>query len=294
MELSQVRAFLAVAEELHFRRAAERLHMAQPPLTRAIQQLEKDLGGRLFDRSTRSVRLTAAGAALVEPARRVLESVRDAEAAVHAARLGESGRVRVVYAGLSTYPLIARWARQVRQHRPGIHLDLSSQNFGQPAMDKLLDGETDVALGRWDLVPAGVAVRVVLPDSLVVAMPDSHRLAGQQSVAFAELADEEFVSLPPYEGAVLSDRLRQLSHAAGFAARVVQVAPDSHSAFALVGAEVGCHLTVASAADNAHQQQVSFVPVSDETLPVHLQLAWRQDDESPALRAVLALLGTLE
>lgn len=293
MENSQLRAFLAVAEELHFGRAAERLHIAQPPLSRIIQQLERQLGTRLFDRSTRSVRLTTAGQALVEPAKNVLEAVRRAESAVEAADLGETGVVRLAFAGVSTYQLVAEWARLVRQFRPGIHLELSSQNFAQQGMRKLLDNDADAALGRWDLIPAGIASRIAVHDSLVVAMPDTHGMAQAKSVSFAGLAAEEFISLPAYDGAVLPDRLRRLSHAAGYAARVVQVAPDTQSALALVSAEVGCHLTLASVAENASQAHVAFVPVSDETMDVNLRLAWRQQDESPALRSVLSLAEEL-
>lgn len=293
METFQLRAFLAVAEELHFGRAAERLHIAQPPLSRTIQQLERQVGTRLFDRSTRSVRLTTAGQALVEPARNVLDAVRRAESAVRAAALGETGVVRIVYAGVSTYQLVAEWARLVRQFRPGIRLELSSQNFAQPAMRKLLNNDADVALGRWDIIPARIAARVAVRDSLVVALPGTHRLAQASSVSFTDLVGDEFVSLPAYDGAVLPDRLRRLAHAAGFAANVVQVAPDTQSALALVSAEVGCHLTLASVAENASQKHVEFVPVSDETMDVNLRLAWRQDDESPALRSVLYLAEEL-
>jgi len=293
MENSQLRAFLAVAEELHFGRAAERLHIAQPPLSRTIQQLERQLGTRLFDRSTRSVRLTTAGHALVEPAKSVLEAVRRAESAVQAADLGEIGVVRLAFAGVSTYQLVAEWARLVRQFRPGIHLELSSQNFAQHGMRKLLNNDADIALGRWDLIPAGIAARVAVHDTLVMAMPDTHRLAQAASVSFSDLADEEFISLPAYEGAVLPDRLRRLAHAAGFAADVVQVAPDTQSALALVSAEVGCHLTLSSVAKNAAQGHVAFVPVSDETMDVNLRLAWRQQDDSPAVRSVLSLAEEL-
>lgn len=293
MEHSQLRAFLAVAEELHFGRAAERLHIAQPPLSRTIQQLERQLGTRLFDRSTRSVRLTGAGRALVEPAKSVLAAVLRAQDAVAAADLGEIGVVRLAFAGVSTYQLVAEWARLVRQSRPGIRLELSSQNLAQHGMRKLLDNDADVALGRWDLIPAGIASRIAVHDSLVLAVPDTHRLAQAPSLSFADLGAEEFISLPASQGAVLPDRLRQLAHASGFAAKVVQVAPDTQSSLALVSAEVGCHLTLASVARHAVQPRVAFVPVSDETTDVHLRLAWRQHDESPALRSVLALVDDL-
>jgi DNA-binding transcriptional LysR family regulator len=289
MDIAHLRAFIAVAEELHFGRAAERLHVAQPPLSRTIQQLERELGTKLFDRSTRSVRLTAAGQALLDPAHHVMESLRRAEAAVRSADSGEVGLIRIGFAGVSSYQLVAEWARVVRQHRPGIRLELYSQNFALPAMRKLVNNDVDVALGRWDLIPAGIASRIASSDSLVIAVPDTHRLAQAPSIGINEFRDEDFISLPPYEGAVLPDRLRRLAHDAGFSANVVQVAPDTLSALALVSAEVGCHLTLASVAEHANQTHVDFVPLQDQTLDVDLQLAWRSDDDNPALASVLAL-----
>jgi len=298
MELSQIRAFLAVAEELHFGRAAERLHVAQPPLSRTIKQLERELGTRLFDRNTRSVALTPSGLALIAPAREVLEAVRRTTAAVRAADQGEVGHARVAFAGVSTYRLVAALAREMRSSRPGIQLELSSQNFAQPAMKRLLQGETDIALGRWDLVPAEVSAQVVMQDSLVVALPDTHPLAGARSIDFADLSAEHFVSLPPHEGSVLTDRLRRLARDHGFVADVAQVAPDTQTALALVSAEVGCHLTLASVAHNESDPHVAFVPLATtdpESSPdVHLRAAWRTDDTSPAVRVVVETLLALD
>jgi len=295
MDVEQLRSFLAVADELHFGRAAERLHVAQPPLSRTIKQLERELGTRLFDRNTRSVRLTSSGQALMDPAQEVLDALRRAETAVRSADHGEVGTVRIAFAGVSTHRLVARLARVVRSQRPGIQLELSSQNFAQPAMKRLLAGETDLALGRWDVVPAEIAAQVVMPDSLVLAVPDTHPLAGARRLSIGQLASEGFVSLPPHEGSVLPDRLRRLAHANGFVADVVQVAPDTQTALALVSAEVGCHLTLASVAENVTDPHVVFIPLNESTpsLDVHLRAAWRRADQNPALRAVLDELLTL-
>ena len=295
MDIEQLRSFLAVADELHFGRAAERLHVAQPPLSRTIKRLERELGTRLFDRNTRSVRLTSSGQALMDPAQEVLDALRRAETAVRSADHGEVGTVRIAFAGLSTHRLVARLARVVRSQRPGIQLELSSQNFAQPAMNRLLAGETDLALGRWDVVPAEISAQVVMPDSLVLAVPDTHPLAGARRLSIGQLVSEGFVSLPPHEGSVLPDRLRRLAHANGFVADVVQVAPDTQTALALVSAEVGCHLTLASVAENVTDPHVVFIPLNESTpsLDVHLRAAWRRDDQNPALRAVLDELLTL-
>lgn len=294
MDASQVRAFLAVAEELHFRRAAERLHMAQPPLTRTIKQLERELGTTLFDRNTRSVSLTPAGQAMLEPACEVLEALRRTTEAARSAERGEVGLVRVAFAGVSTHPLVATLARRVRSERPGIELELSSQNFALPAIQKLATRETDIALGRWDVLPDGIDSRVVMGDRLVLAVPATHRLADQEEVHFAELRGERLVTLPPDEGSVLTDRLRRLAEAQRFVPQVVQVAPDTQTALALVSAEVGCSLTLSSVAANQGDPHVTFVPVAASEgggLPdVHLRAAWRADERSPAVRAVLDAL----
>ncbi|GAP54506.1 HTH-type transcriptional regulator AlsR [Arthrobacter sp. Hiyo6] len=294
MDVGQLRAFLAVAEELHFGRAAERLHITQPPLSRIIKQLESELGTRLLDRNTRSVKLTSSGQALVAPATEVLEALRRAEEAVRSADNGEAGLVRIAFAGVSTHQLVARLARQVKANRPRIQLELSSQNFAQPAMKKLVQGETDIALGRWDIIPAEVSSRVIMRDSLVVAMPDTHPLAGARRLAMGRLASEAFISLTPFEGAVLPDRLRRLAQTNGFVADIVQVAPDTQTALALVSAEVGCHLTLASVARNATDPHVVFVPLDDATADVDLRAAWRRDDTSPALKAVLEEVISLD
>lgn len=289
MEIQQISTFLAVAEELHFGRAAEKLHMAQPPVSRSIQQLERELGTRLFDRSTRSVKLTGAGEAFVGPATEIIEAVRRARVAVLAAGKGEVGRVRVAYAGASTHTLVGRLAREVRREHPGIHIELFSQNFAQPAMDRVLNGDVDIALGRWDYVAAGIETLLIAAEELVVAVPASHRLAGAGVARMADFKGDVFVSLPPHAGAVLNDRLRRLTHAAGFDSEIVQIVPDSLTAISLVAAEVGCTLTLSSLADTITDPHVCFVKLEDKTTPVELRMAWRREHSSPALRVVLEL-----
>lgn len=289
MEIQQLKVFLAVAEELHFGRAAQRLHMAQPPVSRTVRQLERDVGTDLFVRSTRSVQLTAAGTALVGSAREILAAADRAKAAALAAGRGEVGTVKLAYAGASTHVLVGVLAREVRKAHPGIEMRLNSQDFALPALARVLRGDVDVSLGRWDFVPAGVMSRIIVEEHLMMAVPASHPLAEHTEVRMEDLAGEPFVALPPHEGSVLSDRLRRLSLGAGFDPDIVQRAPDSWTAMALVGAEVGCSLTVSSVAENVTDPHVRFVRVLDETLPVYLRMAWRGESDNPALPPVLSL-----
>ncbi|MDZ4092027.1 MAG: LysR substrate-binding domain-containing protein [Arthrobacter sp.] len=289
MEIQQIRAFLAVAKELHFGRAAQQLHMAQPPVSRAVQNLERELGAALFERSTRSVRLTPAGEALVQPATDILDACRRARTMVAHAGKGETGRVRVAFAGASSHVMVGKLAKLVRKTHPGIDFELYSSNFAIPALDKVANGAMEIGLGRWNFIPAALSSRVIANERLVIAVHAGHPLAGRASVRMADLAGEPFVTLPADPGAVLRDHLLRLASDAGFLPSIVQVAPDSLTLVSLVAAEIGVAMTVSSVAENIHYPGVLFLPLEDPTDPVLLRMIWRKDNTSPALREVLRL-----
>ena len=289
MEIQQIRSFLAVAEELHFGKAADKLHMAQPPVSRNIKQLERELGALLFERSTRRVTLTSVGAALVSPAREVLAALERMGTAAKAAGIGEIGRVRLAYAGASSNVLVGRLARAVNQLHPGINLELLSQNFAQKAMRLLTRGDIDIALGRWDHIPDGVRTRVVAVEELVIAVPETHRLADRDSVSIADFRTDHFVTLPAELGSVLNDRLQQLTRDAGYTVDVVQDASDTWTLMSLVSAEVGCSLTLSSVIPSIADPHLRFLSLSGDVAPIELRMAWRADTDDRAVQAVLRL-----
>lgn len=287
MELHHLQAFLAVAEELHFGRAAERLHMAQPPLSRTIKQLEKDLGAPLFERTTRSVRLTTAGQALLHPAADVLDAVRVARSSVRAAGMGETGRVRLGFAGPSSHLRVSQLARLVRQRHPGIEVSLQSVTYAYEGLRLVIDGAMDLAFVRFAVQPLGIVSRVVAVERYVLAVPTGHRLAGRDEVSMADCQDEPFVALPADPGSSVRDAFIHSCHESGFAPDIVQVAPDSWTAMALVAAGVGVTFTVDTAVENMLAEGISVVPLVEGRQPVFARLAWREDDDNPALREVL-------
>lgn len=289
MDVKQIRAFLVLAEELHFGRAAERLQMSQPPVSRLIQNLEKALSAQLFERSTRTVRLTAAGEALVEPARDILMSFQLAAAAVKSAGQGEIGHLRLAFTGIATHTLVGRLSKLVRKTHPGIQMSLQSASFALPSIDSVAHGSFDLAFGHYPFVPQTVETRVIAEETLVVAVHNDHLLAGRESVAMSELAEEDFITLPPNPGSTTIERLYTLAQAAGFNPNVVQVAPDSWTILSLVGAEFGCSVTVSSVPRNVTFPNVTFVPLDDAQGPFPLLMAWRKYDDNPALREVLRL-----
>lgn len=287
MDLHHLNAFLAVAEELHFGRAADRLHISQPPLSRMIKQLERDLGAPLFERTTRSVRLTTAGEALVRPAQDVLEDVRVARRAVTSAGRGETGRVRLGFAGPSSHLLVGVLGREVRASHPGIELSLRSTTYNYEAMRALTNGELDLAIARWRVEPPGINYRPVALEHYVIVAPANHRLAGRREIAMAELRDDAFVALPADPGSSVRDATMELAAEAGYTPNIVQSGPDSWTVMALVAAGVGVTLTLDTAVANVLQRGISVIPLREGRAATCQNLAWRKNDRNPALNAVL-------
>ncbi|MEU9357560.1 LysR substrate-binding domain-containing protein [Streptomyces sp. NPDC048301] len=286
MELKHLTGFVAVAEELHFGRAAERLHIAQSPLSQQIRLLERDLGAKLFDRTTRTVRLTPAGQALLDPARRLLADASAVRRTVRAAHLGEVGRVSVGFAGASSYSALPVLTRAVTSRLPGIELVLEGQTYTGEALRRVTEGTLDVGFVALP-VRRGITARVVRMERLVLALPDSHRLADRTEVPVGELAGEPIVTFPLARESAVREAMVQACHDAGFAPRIAQEAPDSYNMLALVGAGVGVAVVVESAR-NIHLEHVVFRPLAGDDVPVlPIALGWRTGNRSVALEAVL-------
>ncbi|MEV6744774.1 LysR family transcriptional regulator [Streptomyces sp. NPDC051080] len=288
MELRHLSAFVAVAEELHFGRAAKRLQMAQPPLSQQIRQLEKELGVQLFERNTRSVRLTSAGESFLQPVRTVLDDLDTAVRAAKAAGRGEYGRVTIGFAGASSHETLPHLTRAVRAAHPALELVMRGQTYANVALDRVADGSLDLGFVRLPVTQPGVAYRVIDEEELVCALPFDHRLARLESVPIDVLAEEPFVSFPANTGSTVRDAMVGACEAAGFNPRVVQEAPDSYTILALVAAGVGVTLTVTSV-QHIQQNGLVYRPLSGPPIRLQAALAWRADNPSAALRAVLAV-----
>ncbi|MEE1737740.1 LysR substrate-binding domain-containing protein [Streptomyces sp. BE147] len=288
MELRHLNAFVAVAEELHFGRAARRLQMAQPPLSQQIRQLEKELGVQLFRRNTRSVRLTSAGESFLEPVRTVLDDLGTAVRAARSAGRGEYGRVTIGFAGASSHETLPRLTRAVRAAHPGLELVMTGQTYANVALSRVADGTLDLGFVRLPVTRPGVAYRVIDEEELLCALPFDHPLARRETVPVEALAEEPFVSFPANTGSTVRDAMVEACEGAGFNPRVVQEAPDSYTIMALVAAGVGVALTVTSC---RHIQQNGLVyrPLAGPPIRRQAALAWRADNPSAALRAVLAV-----
>lgn len=289
MEIQQVRAFLAVAEELHFGRAAERLGVLQPPLSRTIRALEDELGVSLFQRTTRNVRLSPAGEALVAPARKMMEYQGLAIDSVQRAAAGETGHINFGFARASSRTLAAKLLAESSRCKPGIAFGLEANVFAEEGVARLIDGTLDLALVRWAKQPPGVSGRPVMVERLSAALPDGHRLAGRESIRVEELADEDFIALPAHPSSTLRENTVRLCHEAGFTPRIVQNAPDSQMIGALIAAGVGISITFDSVSANTREPGTVAVPLEVPEESTRLYLAHRSDHGKASLDAVLSI-----
>lgn len=287
MDVQHVSAFLVLAEELHFGKAARRLYISQPALSRIIKHLEHELGHALFERSTRQVLLTPVGKSFVSPARTFVHSHDRAVAQVAQARSGDSGLVSIGFAGASSHAIIGNLVHYAHEHFPGIMLDLYSSNFAETGLLKVQDGALDLALGRWESIPEEIDSHLWTEDHFVVALPTSHPKARRQSVRFDELHREQFIQFPDPPGSELNHRLTQLYENNAVQRRLTRTSPDTWTTLALVSAGIGVALTYATVKENVQFPGVIFVDLEDRLEPAYLNFAWQKSSNNPALPAIV-------
>lgn len=288
MEVSDARAFLALAEELHFGHAAQRLQMGQPPLSRLIQRLERSLGAELFKRTSRHVELTVAGRSLIEPARELIASAERAVEAVKSTITGEIGTVSLGFAGASSNAEVAALTRELAIQVPRLRFEVQSSQFADDSLKKVLDQSLDFAIGLWEFVPSELDALHLGDDDALVALPKNHPLAKYDSVRMDQLAHDAWISLPGGYNSALQNRFRNLCLNAGFVPRRNQTVPDSWTVMLLVGLGMGASMTLSSVASAVPAEDVKFVQVEDSSnVPLPLRLAWRRDALNPVLQTVI-------
>lgn len=290
MNLRQLRYFVAVAEELHFGRAAIRLHISQPPLSQQIHNLEEVLGVTLFTREKKRVELTFAGRVFLDSARKLLEQSR---LAIHSARRAARGEVGTLAIGyVSSIPftgLIGRAVREFRAQRPDVQLHIKEMR----AIDQIkaiVERGIDIGFVREPLLQAHPLVesRCVYREAFVVALPADHPLTSAQAVRLADLHEDSFVLYPRDSGTVLYDQVIRICHGAGFFPSVIQETPQFAAVLDLVSAGLGISIVPASTA-NASLPNVRFRPIIDTVEKTDVSIVYRRGESPTALAAFLAM-----
>lgn len=296
LSLRQLQQFLTITETMSFRRAAERLNMAQPPLTATIRQIEEELGVRLLERTNRIIGLTEAGRVLREEARRTLAQAERAEKLARRAGQGISGALRLAFVASTVRHLLPDLVATFRRSHPDVLLELMEMPTARQA-EALLDDHLDVGLVVLPL-PQGaenaIATHVVAASRLVVALPVSHPLAASPArpLALAALAREPWILFPSHEGPGLHASIFAACTEAGFVPQVVQRAVQMETILGLVAAELGVAL-VPDIFRTMGWDRVVFRSLRGQGTPIdyRVALAWRRNDSAPALSAFLSASG---
>lgn len=287
MELRHLRYFRAVAEELHFGRAAERLHIAQPPLSQQIRALERELGVGLLVRTTRSVELTPAGRAYLRRAVAILDAVDDATEQARRIAAGVEGRLTVGCVGSATYSLLPRLVLGLRDQLPGVEVSVRGEMLAPAQITALVGGEIDLALLRPPVAHPGVVFETVRRDRLFAALPAGHRLAEGGELAIGELRGEDFVAHAGHGRSVMSSVVTAACADAGFVPRVRHEVEETSTLVTLVAAGLGVAIVPAPTAE-LDIAGVRYRPLTPASLGVDLVAAWAAD--SPLLSRVLQVL----
>ncbi|TKK86264.1 LysR family transcriptional regulator [Herbidospora galbida] len=277
-ELRHLEGFVALAEELHFVRAAERLHIAQPALSQQIQKLESVLGVELLIREKRRTRLTHVGELFLVEARRTLAQAKAAQAVADRARRGELGRLRVAYMPTtSSAPFLAMLA-DFRNRHPGVRVDLLELPLGTTSQPPDVDVAFISRIGSFDC-PEG---RILSVEPFIAALPVNHPLAGSPVIEIADLAHDPFVVLELDDCPQWGETVHGMCTTAGFRPDVTHRVCQVSTQLMSVAAGLGVALVPAST-EGLRREGVAFVPLKGPTATISAAALWRSSDSSPVL-----------
>jgi DNA-binding transcriptional LysR family regulator len=292
VELRHLRYFLAVAEECHFGRAAERLHMAQPPLSQQIRQLESELGVTLLRRSTRRVELTPAGTAYLERVREILAEVDRAGVEAQRIASGLEGRLVVGCVGSATYSLLPAFARTLRDMLPRVDIAFRGELLVPEQVEALGARRIDLALLRPPVDDPSIHVELLRRERLIVALPDDHPLAARRRLRVEDLRDHNLVVHASRGRSVMHGIVDELCREAGFVPSVAHEVAETSTLLTFVAAGLGVAV-VPEPVSELGVPGVTCRPLASPAAHVDLAVGVREGDDSPVLDRALELLRGL-
>jgi DNA-binding transcriptional LysR family regulator len=277
MNVKQLQYFIAVAEELHFGRAAERLDMAQPPLSRQIKQLEEDLGAILFNRGRSAITLTQAGERLLQRGKSILTQMEDTKLEVRRLGQGAEGRLRVGFVGSATFGILPNIIKSFRANYPDVNLSLIPMNNAQ-LHRALISRELDVAFARPALKDPEFMTRELIEERLILALPDSIDTGGRTVAKLERLATHNLILYPEYPRPSYADFVLDACERAGFPAPLRVWCMDLQTALSLVSVGEGVCI-VPESVSNAPRKGMKFLRIDPEIARTSLSLNYRLDEQ---------------
>jgi DNA-binding transcriptional LysR family regulator len=287
-ELRHLRYFVAVAQEMNFTRAAQRLHIAQPPLSRQIRELEESLGVDLFERTTRSVALTAAGAAFLAEVQKILPQLEYAVEVSRMAAKGAQGQLKLGYTGRASQSLLPSLLREFHSLYPSVIVDIYGPHPTGHLRNELVMGRLDVALCFLPAIGEGLCWQKLMTTTLALALPASHPLACKPEISMRDLAEEPFVSYPSGKGFHLNDALVTECGRAGFTPRIVRESDASQTLLCMIAAGTGVALIPAETRD-FHIEGVAFRELGEGAPKIDHGIVWLGSNSNPAMRNLLEI-----
>lgn len=283
VDVRRLRYFLAVAEELHFGRAAERLNIAQPALSRQIANLEGAIGALLFDRTRSNIHLTAAGEALLPRARDILARVADAARVAKRASEGSVGVLQIGFVGSATFSILPSILNAFRKTHRDVELVLHAMNTSE-LRAAIVDRSIDVAFARPGINDPEVVNFVVFREPLIVALPESDPLAVQNHISLSDLSSRPFVLYPRHPRPSFADFILQVCRTEGFSPDIAQETMEIQTALALVSVGAGVSIVPESASE-AQLNGVAYRPILGDVPQTQLSLTYRRDNRSAVVAA---------
>jgi len=278
MELRHLRYFVTLAEELHFGRAAERLHIAQPPLSQQIRQLETELGFLLFHRTKRTVQLTEAAQVFLGEVQQILRQLEQAVQSGRQASRGEAGQLVIGFVGSAAYNILPAILRTFHTRVPAVSLELRELTTDQQ-LKWLREGRIDVGFLRPPVEDNTFSLEVIFQESLVAALPETHGLANHVTLSLKAMAEEPFILFPRPLAPGLYDQIISFCQQASFSPRVVQEAIQMQTIVSLVAAELGLAIVPASL-QHLQRTGVVYKALQEPTPLAQIAMIWRSDDRS--------------
>lgn len=286
MELRHLRYFVAVAEERSFTHAANRLNIAQSPLSKQIRQLERDLGVELFTRTTRSVALTYPGTVFYDRARRLLDDSDLAAEAARKADRGDLGALSLGFTGSATYELLPTLVRAYGDRHPEVTLRVQSDMVTPAQVEQLLDGRLDVGVLRPPVNHPDLAVETIRNERVVALLASRHPATVSREIELGDLRDDWFISYPDQPPSTMYSIMIAACRTAGFTPRIRQTVADSAALVALVAADMGVAI-VPGSLRHLKINGATFRPIYSPRLTTGLALAYRETAVSPLVRGFL-------
>lgn len=288
-EISQFRCFVAVAEELHFRRAAERLHMTQPPLSRQIKLLEQAIGLQLFERSNRQVRMTPAGESFYHSVSDILQRTEQAVLLARQAQRGETGSIALGFVPSAALEFIPRIVTAMARDMPDVSLN-PTEMMSYEIVEAQRSGRLDLGLTRMEQTRSDIARTRAVSERFVLAIPAAHPLAGKHQVVMSDLDDVPYIGYSTDRGGFLREVHHALFATCGVAPRIVQEVSQTHTVLAMINHGIGLALVPSS----ARAVEMANIVFRDIDLPVPVRsdmyLVYRAHGMTPLQERVRDLI----